>query len=213
MKIPIPYVVCLIFLIAIAVVTIEVNDKIGNWQKIPESQIVINRSVLAELDSISNLPPTIQRDTVYQDTGSIVIIHKKLPTKKADPNNPTNYSIIDSLETEYFSATHKLMFTLTDKEDSVISNTWGYRVFGPKEITNTIKKYVPKPVRYDVVVPSSGLWLQSHTDVSSYLISYGLGLNKIKGRYAYGAYVERQLLFDQSKSISVGVTASLKLSK
>ncbi len=183
-------------------------DRIGNFIRIAEGDIVVPIGTLAKWDSLLALPPQIEIDTFYQDTGSVKIVYQKVPV--IQPIDSTRYILKDSITTEFFRATHTLFFYKGDP--SPFDNIWTHTYYGPKKIVVTKTHYIPKLIPYEVMIDPKGVYLGMGTSLSQYIYSYGINVDYINKRLMYGAYAHKQRFFGEDKStISVGLKASYKI--
>lgn len=195
----------------IVLITREDMTRIGGWVKVPEDYAIVPADTLAKWDSISKLPPTIRYDTIYRDTGTTHIIYKDPPLAEPVSADTSTYLLRDSIITGRFISRHTMALRINNGMDEVLSNTWAYRYTGPTEIIKTVERQVIAPMPYEVQVSANGFYLGLHTDVSQYLYSFGADVDFIRGRFVYGGYVERQLLFDERKTVAIGGRITFKI--
>lgn len=203
------------FLIGIAILAIAILGtflyitKVADYVKLSENEVILPANTMNTIDSLLALPPTIKHDTKYVDTGSVHIVYKDIPLVEPDPLDSTIHFIRDSLSTSTFTVWHTITFF---DLGYILNNEWKYKEFGPTEIITTITDYVPKPVPYEVKVPSKGLFLGINGGVSGPMQWVGFNADYQTGRFMFGGSVNRYFGFDKYV-VGVGFRASYKLRK
>ena len=178
------------------------------YQQIPVDAIIMDDITMKEIDSLLALPPVVEIDTIYQDTGSFHIIYTDVKII-AEPDS-SFFTVKDTLVTPGFHVVHDLAFFTNTYGINIYYSRWKYIDFSPLQIMTTITDVVPRPVPYAVAADPVGLYLGIGGDVSGKVQSLGFEVDYLRKRFLYGVSVQRQFGLD-GYVVGIGFRVSYKI--